>query len=388
MTLVERAGQVAGRHAAAPPSALPINHAVKAVTAAGVRNNNISLSASTRHPPTFTARAQPNASFASSVSGYSRPAASQVQRPQTSMSQSRTNKPGAPGHVRSASALDGSSLEDGFPLGKRKGKVPVPVSSQQSLARSKSICLPRISSGRDHYEKRPSSFLSVWQSALTGRTLNHPLKVPQQRELLPRPTSELQLRGEKESARKCLLSTAFKGLSLGTLANAKEEGPGSDSKGEEPNIEASVSETNHFPSYTTHSTSYKPLSMPSQSIFPFTSRGRCTHRSTTPHSHFRKRHRTPEWQKGDFLRKDSSTRSNFRAAWDTKGRLEDMELLYSRLKEQMEGTTFERNSLLEIVDLQRTRRELLFLFFRFNQPSTCVESICHISCQTYLALQE
>ncbi|KAL9071604.1 MAG: hypothetical protein Q9157_005412 [Trypethelium eluteriae] len=42
-------------------------------------------------------------------------------------------------------------------------------------------------------------------------------------------------------------------------------------------------------------------------------------------------------------------------AWDTKGRLEDMESLYAQLKGQMDSTTFERNGLEETVNLYKTR---------------------------------
>ncbi|TKA80988.1 hypothetical protein B0A49_01048 [Cryomyces minteri] len=42
-------------------------------------------------------------------------------------------------------------------------------------------------------------------------------------------------------------------------------------------------------------------------------------------------------------------------SWDTKGRLEDMEVLYAQLKVQMEGTAYERNGLEETVSLYKTR---------------------------------
>ncbi|KAF2232682.1 kinesin motor domain-containing protein [Viridothelium virens] len=46
-----------------------------------------------------------------------------------------------------------------------------------------------------------------------------------------------------------------------------------------------------------------------------------------------------------------------RKAWDTKGRLEDMESLYAQLKGQMDSTTFERNGLEETVNLYKTRHD-------------------------------
>lgn len=51
-----------------------------------------------------------------------------------------------------------------------------------------------------------------------------------------------------------------------------------------------------------------------------------------------------------FLTRDSNLK-----AWDTKGRLEDMETLYSQLTDQMNGTTNECNALKETVPLYKTR---------------------------------
>lgn len=61
-----------------------------------------------------------------------------------------------------------------------------------------------------------------------------------------------------------------------------------------------------------------------------------------------KRSASPE--KIPFLTRDSQTK-----AWDTKGRLEDIEHLYSELTEKMTGTMRERNGLEESVDLYKSR---------------------------------
>ena len=58
-------------------------------------------------------------------------------------------------------------------------------------------------------------------------------------------------------------------------------------------------------------------------------------------------------KKVPFLTRDSHTK-----AWDTKGRLEDTESLYSELKEKMNGTIQERNGLEESVDFYRSRSRL------------------------------
>lgn len=60
--------------------------------------------------------------------------------------------------------------------------------------------------------------------------------------------------------------------------------------------------------------------------------------------------RSPSPKKIPFLTRESHT-----LAWDTKGRLEDMEYLYSELKQKMDGTVVERNGLEEAVDLYKSR---------------------------------
>lgn len=44
-----------------------------------------------------------------------------------------------------------------------------------------------------------------------------------------------------------------------------------------------------------------------------------------------------------------------RAAWDTKGRLEDMELAYQELKERLEGTTNEKENMNDLLASERAR---------------------------------
>jgi kinesin family protein C1 len=45
-----------------------------------------------------------------------------------------------------------------------------------------------------------------------------------------------------------------------------------------------------------------------------------------------------------------------RPAWDTKGRLEDMELAYQELKETLGSTTSEKNNMNELLASERARR--------------------------------
>jgi kinesin family protein C1 len=45
-------------------------------------------------------------------------------------------------------------------------------------------------------------------------------------------------------------------------------------------------------------------------------------------------------------------------AWDVRGRLEDMEAMYSELKDKFSGTNIERNGLEEAVGLFKARSKL------------------------------
>ena len=53
-----------------------------------------------------------------------------------------------------------------------------------------------------------------------------------------------------------------------------------------------------------------------------------------------------------FLTRHSNTKA---IAWDTRGRLEDMETLYSQLKNKMNDTTNESSGLKETVAIYKTR---------------------------------
>lgn len=53
-----------------------------------------------------------------------------------------------------------------------------------------------------------------------------------------------------------------------------------------------------------------------------------------------------------FLNRDSNTTT---IAWDTRGRLQDVESLYSELKEKMNDTTNESSGLKETVAIYKTR---------------------------------
>ena len=57
-----------------------------------------------------------------------------------------------------------------------------------------------------------------------------------------------------------------------------------------------------------------------------------------------------------FLSRDSNTRA---VAWDTEGRIEKMEHLYSELKEKMDGTTVESNGLKDTLAMYKAKGPIL-----------------------------
>lgn len=263
--------------------------------------------------------------------------------------------------MRSASALDGPLVDVASALGKRKGKVPISVRHQpQSLHKLSTSALNR-NYVNDHHDKsqRP---VSVWRSSSGTRSVSDPLRISQQRELLSRKESGIRTTMGSESLQSLSLSDTFKKLSLRAFSHPEESRiPALDGKASE--AKTSCSEAMRPISLILPPTPHSPSLLPKKEPEAPTHSARITLTPSqfkfAPSSRRHKRH--DDVQLGDYLSKYSSIRSNLRTAWDTKGRLEDMELLYSRLKEQMEGTTFERNSLIEIVDLQRVRRKYFSL---------------------------
>jgi kinesin family protein C1 len=63
-----------------------------------------------------------------------------------------------------------------------------------------------------------------------------------------------------------------------------------------------------------------------------------------------------------YLTKDSNIPAF--TAWDVRGRLEDMEAMYSELKDKFSGTNIERNGLEEAVGLFKARSKLYSVLYR------------------------
>jgi kinesin family protein C1 len=70
-------------------------------------------------------------------------------------------------------------------------------------------------------------------------------------------------------------------------------------------------------------------------------------------------------QKTPYLTKGSNVTAF--TAWDVHGRLEDMEAMYSELKQTLNGTSMERNGLEEAVAIYKARRK-----FSITRIKSCV----------------
>jgi len=59
--------------------------------------------------------------------------------------------------------------------------------------------------------------------------------------------------------------------------------------------------------------------------------------------------------RGEGGKEKSAVAKPKRPAWDTKGRLEDMELAYQELKQRLEGTTNEKENMNDLLASERAR---------------------------------
>ncbi|KAF4548753.1 Kinesin motor domain-containing protein 7 [Elsinoe fawcettii] len=302
-TLVDRAGD-AHRTIPTPQPSRPLSASIKANALAGAKP--VSLNSSTRSNG-YTARNTSNSSSCSTGS-YTRPqSATSNYRPQTSMSHARAQSQDiAIAAGRPTTAL-GQREENTDPNGgpaKRKGTMPFSISSLQG--KGKTIDTQHA----DHED--------------SGGFLDIPPKRAATRCESPIRTIVLD--------RRCVsLSTAFQGLSL-----QASEGPKEDSA---------------FPSL--HNQDKKEPETPSKipkrsSKMPKVERPPSVFRSPRPKSRVQSR----TLAKVLYLTKDSDTPV---PAWDTKGRLEDMETLYAQLKSNFQSAAYEKNGLEESLSLYKTR---------------------------------
>ncbi|KAI9823787.1 MAG: hypothetical protein M1819_001134, partial [Sarea resinae] len=297
-TLAERAGEISKAGLAAPSSARPINSAVKATTLAGVRNASLSSSVSSR-TPSASSRNVSGSSFATSIGPGSRPPSiPEASRPQTSMGYGRSSvQAAAPAPAsRPASSLDDITAGSERPkVGKRKGMPALSISTFQNS--------PALQRNRPmgSYDNR-LNYISNWSSSCAARTCQTPPSIGSHRDFS--------------------IPSAMAGLTLDKRRPAIDR-----------------NETVKTPSKIPK---LKPIPPPTDSS--------SIHLPQTPSKSLKlKRSKSP--MKMPFMTPDS----NLQAAWDTKGRLEDIEYLYTELKEKMSGTANERDVLEETVGLYRTR---------------------------------
>ncbi len=292
-TLAERAGETSRSNIAAPPSSRPISSSVKATTLAGTRNPSFASSTSTR-TPSISSRNVSGSAFSSSVGPGSRPPSAQSQhRSQTAMGYNRSTSQTLVPAARPASSLDSISAESEKPaLGNRKGTPPFSISTYQHS--SKLHC----SKLRGSYDSQ-MNYTSDWSSSAAARAT-------------ARPQSSTAVR----SLRDVSLSTAMKGLTIR---------PGSSPPGE--GLKTPITPSQIPKSVTPFIQHATPSKTPKKTLSP---------KKSAP-----------------FLTRDSNTQD---IAWDTRGRLEDMEGLYAELKDKMNGTTNERNGLEEAVAVYKARR--------------------------------
>jgi kinesin family protein C1 len=329
-TLAERAGEP--RSIAAPPTSRP---AVKGTSLVGAaRNNSFSSSVSSnKRMPSVSSRSTSNGSFSSSVGPGSRPKSAYGSRPPTSMAfaQSTTTRPTSMVAPRPATAVENHSSDEDLPAqGKRQGMLPLPSlpssfqSSQgYSTLQSRKLRAPKsmqsLKSLRSVNNMRDVSVSTALSMLRIDEEQPSPWKEHQAISSTIPPTSS------SSSCHKPSISTGLRNLRIDSAESALVlfQAPGD---------------------------SLVAPKTPSQ--IPVLSKPE-TH-PATPATPSKNPKISP--QKALYLTKDSNIPAF--TAWDVRGRLEDMEAMYSELKDKFSGTNMERNGLEEAVALFKGRSKL------------------------------
>ena len=297
-TLVDRAGDKAGESrivAPTPTSSRMASAGVKATTLVGARNPNFSSSTSSRDP-SVPGR---NPLGRSIGHGNRPPTAQSKYRPQSSIGHNRAPRPATTPHMRPASSMEVDRSEnDKSAAGKRDGMTALSFSTSGRFPR-------RLS-------ERPAAALDSYK---------HIAHVQSERPVLAvRTAPHANPSNQPKSIRDLSLCTAMRSLTLQSCSRA----------GGDEDVDPSSSPTR------------MPRVLPVQTTTPSS----CRLPPKTPRSS--KHSASPK--KLPFL-----TRETRLQAWDTNSRLADMELLYSELKDKMNGSTAERTGLQEALDIYKTR---------------------------------
>lgn len=335
-TLAERAGE----HRSIPaPISRPV---VKGTSLAGVaRNTSFSSSVSSHsRTPSVSSRNTSNGSFTSSVGPGIRPKSAYGSRPQTSMAfaQSTSTRPTSSAMARPATSMESHSEEEDLPSqGKRKGMPPHPElsSSFQSSSQGYSTLQPKklrasksihtVRSPRSVGNMRDASVSTAMRMLYIGEEQPNPYKEHQAISPAMKPPTNSSLRHKPS------ISTGLRNLRIDSAESAlvlfQECG----------DCSAAPKTPSQIP------VPCKTLAPPATPVTP------CKTPRTSP-------------PKPQYLTKGSNIESF--SAWDVRGRLEDMEAMYSELKEKFSGTNIERNGLEEAVGLFKARSR----FSLFNLP--------------------
>ncbi|KAG8627594.1 hypothetical protein KVT40_005077 [Elsinoe batatas] len=300
VTLVKQAGD----YHKAIPTPQPnrsLGASIRANVTAGAKPVALNNSARSN---SYTARNVSNSSNTSTGS-YTRPqSAASNYRPQTSMSHTRAQSQDV-ASTRPATALDEREEDtdtNGMPA-KRKGTTTLSLSA--------------LRQGRNIDEQCPAS-------ETRDTSLNLPPKRAATRCKSP-------IRTPAPDRRCVSLSTAFQGLSLETSKGLVQSGVF-------PTCDEQTKKEAETPTKIPQRRFKTPKVERSPQVFK------------SPRTKHRVLPRTPG--RPIYLTKDSDTPV---LAWDTKGRLEDMESLYAQLKSQFQSAAFEKNGLEESLTLYKTR---------------------------------
>ena len=292
-TLAERGGETL-RPAPAPPSSRPVHAAVRATSTAGANRQpsfSSSVSSSSRGPSVSSTRNVSSSSYSTSVGPGSRPPST---RPHTAMGAPRIQRPMGYSGYRSSSTMETyiDPPDAAKNAGSREGMTPI------------SLCSTEPS--RTQYVRgiRDVS-LSTAMMMLSLDEQSHPAV---NKELSCTP-SHLPRRVP------CALTS---------VASPEPQAPQSVPKAE---VEAPYTPS-HFPRH-----------VPSVVLRP---------EYLSPSKSSRKNPKVIQ-----FLTKDSNLTAP--TAWDTSGRLDDMEKMYTELKSKMSDTTTESNSLKEMTAIYKAR---------------------------------
>ncbi|KAK8213913.1 P-loop containing nucleoside triphosphate hydrolase protein [Phyllosticta capitalensis] len=297
---------------AAPPSTRPANSTIKAPTATGVR----STKASSVSAPSTRTRQNSTPSFASSYSHGAR--STKDARPHTSMSRNRAQTPSN----RPATSMDNSNSSGG----KRQGTVPPSLSTYNASSSIPSTFQRKLRRVRSQDSGIAHSFHPYARSV----SAHSPTRSFQQ----PQP-GRLVKKASWDGSMRTLEPSRFAQASCDPIPEDPEP-PATPSH--IPRLQRqSVQQSGPFESSS--ALSVQPIqATPFRALSPL----------KTPKKSPCKEITTP------YLNKDSNLRGPL-PAWDTKGRLDEMEALYGELRQQVQSTKNERANIEEKVESHKAK---------------------------------